>query len=179
MEEIMKMDLKKLIKGRSEGKTFKQLGDEFKVSATTIRNYLTSEDADKLRKEMNTEPPKEQNRVGTFTDLKPHGLPSDRLLVYAESIASVCKDKLVVGQRQTTVFLKHPEIRKQVLTFYVSGSKEGFGLFSPFLRKVDKGVQTDTLGYFHKKWKDLPDPTEVANLGVKILKRAKLPMEKA
>lgn len=96
--------------------------------------------------------------------------PSYELIPLAEALVGAVED-LEIGQRKTTVFLKHPSLRKQIITFY--GSANAPGAFSPHFRKSDKGIRVDTLGLLNVRMKDL-DAEQIAAIGLRVLKRAGL-----
>lgn len=101
---------------------------------------------------------------------------SDVLRPFAEAVRDLVTDDkrgaVIIGQRQTTVFLKHPDLKRQIVTFY--GSENSVGLFSPFLNvEKDEGAWTDTLGLVNFRVK--PATVEgVRAIGKKILERAGL-----
>jgi hypothetical protein len=111
--------------------------------------------------------PSGPRRVVTLTGEFNQEWPSFELIPLAQAIADVAEG-VEVGQRKTTVFLKHPDHKKQLITFFGSTAKPA--AFSPFLTKKD-GAAPDTLGLMTIRFKDAEHG---GRIGERILKRAKI-----
>jgi hypothetical protein len=94
--------------------------------------------------------------------------PSFSLLELVRPVSQL-NSKISIHQRKTTVFLKHPDHKFNLVTFFRTGASGG-GMFSKKFTKRD-GAAPDTLGLMTIKFKDLKAETDARGIAKKAIER--------
>lgn len=186
--KMIVVNIEQVAELRAQGNSWAQIGSDLGVSPTTVRRRFqqhqqSAKETRQNRKGTKTEAEKEAteakvSRTTMYSEYN-ESFPSFSLLPLVQSVAESVKNGTAeVGQRKTTVFLKHDSQRRQIFTLArekTSARKEGERvlLMSPYLHKNDKGVFEDTLGIKTKNLKGLKDE-QIVDWLVRVLKRAKL-----
>ena len=172
------------VQTRRKSESWAQIAGSFDVSPVTLRRHYYAwlkgqqttttpvketgttdpEPKEPTPEPETAQPAKRTTRVGGDYNEE---WPSAQLVPLAQVIAEVA-DGVEVGQRKTTVFLKHPSHKKQLITFFGSVTKPG--AFSPFFLAKD-GAKPDTLGLMTLRFRDAE---HVSKVGAEVLRRAGL-----
>jgi hypothetical protein len=99
--------------------------------------------------------------------------PSFGLLEIVQSVADP-NPKIEIGQRQTTVFLRHEDLPRQIVTLFRESPKSCGGLYSKFMTEVEPNSQ----GLRMMSFRDLSN-SKIQTILRRLVKRADASVKRA